>query len=76
MKRISQELEVQKATPRNLFTGLFGQVALMVLMTLVISGSYWSVAEPHKVHVTTQQGHILKLDGAAGTATIVMGDRE
>ena len=76
MKCIFQELEVQKATPRNLFSGLFGQVALMVLMTLVISGSYWSVAEPHKVHVTTQQGHALKRDGAAGTAAIAMGGRE
>ena len=76
MKRISQELEVQKATPRNLFTGLFGQVALLVLMTLVISGAYWSFAEPRKVHVATQQGHILKRDGAAGTAAVVMGDRE
>ena len=47
-----------------------------VEMTLAISGAYRSVADPRKVHVTTQQGHILKLDGAAGTATIVMGDRE
>lgn len=47
-----------------------------VEMTLAISGAYRSVAEPRKVHVTTQEGYVLKLDGAAGTAAIVMGDRE
>ena len=47
-----------------------------VEMTLAISGAYRSTTDRRKVHIMTQQGHILKLDGAAGTAAIAMGDRE
>ena len=45
-------------------------------MTLAISGAYRSVADPRKIHLTTQQGHVLKVDGTTGTAAITMGHRE
>ena len=45
-------------------------------MTLSISGAYRSVADPRKIHLTTQQGHVLKVDGTAGTAAITIGYKE
>ena len=47
-----------------------------VEMTLSISGAYRSVTDPSKIHLMTQQGHVLKVDGTAGTAAITMGHRE
>ena len=45
-------------------------------MTVAIAGAYRSVKQPLKVHVVTDQKHILKLDGAAGTASITMDNKE
>ena len=48
MKRIVQELEVQKSTSRNLFSVLFGQVMLMALMTAVVFAAVMSGVELSK----------------------------
>ena len=48
MKRIVQELEVEKSASRNLFSVLFGQVMLMVLMTAVVFAAVMSGVELSK----------------------------
>ena len=45
-------------------------------MTVAVAGAYRSIAEPLKVHVVTDQKHVLKLDGAAGTASIKIDNKE
>ena len=45
-------------------------------MTLATSGAYRSTTDEHKVRIMTQQGHVLKLDGAAGTAAIIMDGKQ
>ena len=45
-------------------------------MTLATSGAYRSTTDDQKINIMTQQGHVLKIDGAAGTAALVMNHRE
>ena len=47
-----------------------------VEMTLATSGAYRSTTDDQKINIMTQQGHVLKIDGAAGTAALVMNHRE
>ena len=45
-------------------------------MTVAVSGAYRSLTDPHKVRIITDQKHVIKLDGEAGTASISMGKNE
>ena len=45
-------------------------------MTIAVAGAYRSVTNPHKVRLMTDQKHVIKLDGEAGTASLTMGKNE
>ena len=64
VKHIVQELEDQKKTSRNLFGVLFGQIALLVLMTAVVFAAVMSGVELSKEsHV--RDGKLVSLNNTA-----------